>query len=104
MELRTIRQARGWTLADLAIATGLSASYLSRVERGTRLLSTEARVRVARALRLTVTEAEQVYEIGGEARVVPFAGPGPGTTVSVEEVREALAVIGIDLITGGEAA
>lgn len=64
MRLRTVRQARGWTLPDLAIATGLSASYLSRVERGERSLSPEARVRLARALTLSRDEAARIDEVG----------------------------------------
>lgn len=97
MRLRTVREARGWTLPDLAIATGLSASYLSRVERSERSLSPEARIRIARALRLSVTEAGEVDEIG----TVPDSAPTG--VVTVEEVAQALAHIGIDLYAGAGA-
>lgn len=54
--LRTLRQARGWTLDDLAARTHLGASTISRVETGQRRLALDQMVTLARALGVTVDE------------------------------------------------
>lgn len=97
MRLRTIREARGWTLPDLAVATGLSVGFLSRVERDERSLSTEARVRVARAFRLTPAQAAEVPELGLEAAT------RIGVVVSPEEVGAMLTEIAERLRDAGGA-
>lgn len=54
--LRTLRQARGWTLDDLAARSHVSASTISRIETGQRRLALDQLVVLARALDATVDE------------------------------------------------
>ena len=54
--LRTLRQARGWTLDDLAARAHIGASTISRVETGRRRLALDQMVTLARALGVTVDE------------------------------------------------
>jgi transcriptional regulator with XRE-family HTH domain len=54
--LREWRERQGWTLADVSGLTGLSRSYLSRVERGLRDPSPDTKVQLARRLGAAVTE------------------------------------------------
>ncbi|SDQ19164.1 helix-turn-helix domain-containing protein [Quadrisphaera sp. DSM 44207] len=54
--LRTLRQARGWTLDDLAARAHLGASTISRIETGQRRLAVDQLVTLARALDVTVDE------------------------------------------------
>lgn len=54
--LRTLRQARGWTLDDLAARAHIGASTISRVETGQRRLALDQMVTLARALGVTVDE------------------------------------------------
>ena len=48
--LRQWRKQQGWSLTELSGLTGLSRSYLSRVERGQRSPSAATKVLVARKL------------------------------------------------------
>ena len=54
--LRTLRQARGWTLDDLAARAHVGASTISRIETGQRRLAVDQLVTLARALGTTVDE------------------------------------------------
>jgi transcriptional regulator with XRE-family HTH domain len=54
--LRTLRQARGWTLDDLAQRAHLGASTISRIETGQRRLALDQLVTLARALGTTVDD------------------------------------------------
>jgi transcriptional regulator with XRE-family HTH domain len=54
--LRTLRQARGWTIEDLARRSHISASTISRLETGGRRLAVDQLVLLARALDTTVEE------------------------------------------------
>lgn len=54
--LRTLRQARGWTLDDLAARAQLGASTISRIETGQRRLALDQLVTLARALGVTVDD------------------------------------------------
>lgn len=54
--LRTLRQARGWSLDELARRTHIGASTLSRLETGGRRLAIDHLVALARALDTTVDE------------------------------------------------
>lgn len=51
--LRTLRQARGWTLEDLAERAHLGASTISRIETGQRRLAVDQLVCLVRALGVT---------------------------------------------------
>lgn len=54
--LRALRQARGWTLEDLAARAHLGASTISRIETGQRRLAVDQLVTLARALGITVDD------------------------------------------------
>ena len=54
--LRTLRQARGWTLDDLASRANIGASTISRIETGHRRLAVDNLADLARALETTVDE------------------------------------------------
>ncbi|MGY4708075.1 helix-turn-helix domain-containing protein [Mycolicibacterium sp. CBM1] len=54
--VRAVRQRRGLTLDELASATGLTKSYLSKVERGQSTPSIAAAMKVARALDVDVAQ------------------------------------------------
>jgi transcriptional regulator with XRE-family HTH domain len=54
--LRTLRQARGWTLDELARRANMGPSTISRLETGRRRLAIDHLVTLARALDTTVDE------------------------------------------------
>jgi transcriptional regulator with XRE-family HTH domain len=54
--LRSLRQARGWSLDELARRTNLSPSTLSRLETGRRRMAIDQLATLARALDTTVDE------------------------------------------------
>ena len=54
--LRAVRQQRGMTLEELAAATGLTKSYLSKVERQRSTPSIAVAIKVARALDIDVAQ------------------------------------------------
>jgi transcriptional regulator with XRE-family HTH domain len=54
-ELRELRRARSMTLAELALASGLSVGHLSQIERGVSQPSVKALQSLARALGVTVS-------------------------------------------------
>lgn len=54
--LRTLRQARGWTIEELARRSNIGPSTISRLETGQRRLAVDHLVVMARALDTTVDE------------------------------------------------
>lgn len=54
--LRTLRQARGWTLDDLAERAHVGASTISRIETGQRRLAVDQLVTLTRALGISVDD------------------------------------------------
>ncbi len=54
--LRTLRQAHGWTLDDLASRSHVGASTISRIETGERRLALDQLVTLAQALGVTVDD------------------------------------------------
>src|SRR3990172_9054750 len=54
--LRTLRQARGWTIDELARRSNIGPSTISRLETGRRRLAVDHLVILARALDTTVDE------------------------------------------------
>ena len=109
-QIRRVRKARDLTLEELAERTGLSTSFLSRMESAKRGLKLENAFRVAKALGVDVNEitdefhAEDIAAIermigrvgaggragGGRARGGDVAlleirgGMGPGSTLAIE--------------------
>ena len=51
--LRSLRKAQHLTQQDLARRTGLSASFLGHIERGSRVLSVETLLRLCQAMNTT---------------------------------------------------
>jgi transcriptional regulator with XRE-family HTH domain len=84
--IRKLRLARGWTLAQLAEASGIPLSTLSRVELGQNALNYEKLVRLARALEIDL-DAFMSREAGTAApaatgrRTVIRAGEGGSVRV-----------------------
>lgn len=72
--LRKMRKERGWTLEDLAGRTGLSKSYLSRIESGEAEPSLAALFGAARAHGISFSS---LFEPEAEDRVVTRAGSNP---------------------------
>lgn len=68
--LRTLRQARGSTLADLAATTGISVSTLSRLESGRRRPTLELLLPLARAHQIPLDELVDAPDTG-DPRVRP---------------------------------
>jgi len=60
--IRAARKAAGITLEQLAEASGISTSYLSRIEAAKRGLSMEAAVAIAGALRVAVNEITDEFD------------------------------------------
>ncbi|OBJ45484.1 DNA-binding protein [Mycolicibacterium mucogenicum] len=54
--LRAVRQQRGMTLEELAAGTGLTKSYLSKVERGQSIPSIAAALKISRTLDVDVAQ------------------------------------------------
>lgn len=77
--LRTLRQARGWSLDELSRRTNIGASTLSRLETGGRRIAVDHLVALARALDTTVDE---LLVAGEEEDVVisPRRDQASGTT------------------------
>ena len=54
--LRQLRLAAGWTQEQLAEAAGITTTYTSDLERGTKVPSLTIVLRISRALRVSVPE------------------------------------------------
>lgn len=78
--LRHIRTSRGATLADLAAATGISKSTLSRLESGLRRPSLELLLPIARAHRVPLDELVGAPPVG-DPRIRPVPVRRNGMTV-----------------------
>jgi len=59
-----VRTARGWTVREAEIVTGMAFSTLAKAERGERTLTGEERVRLVRAFGLSRDEAREIAEFG----------------------------------------
>lgn len=60
--LREFRERQGWTLAEASGLTGLSAAYLSLIERNLREPSPPMKVQIARGVGASVAELFPVRE------------------------------------------
>lgn len=56
LKLRSLRQARGWSLSELAERSGMSISYLSEIEKGKKYPKPEKVLRLAEALGVAFDE------------------------------------------------
>ncbi|MDX2265405.1 MAG: helix-turn-helix transcriptional regulator [Hyphomicrobiales bacterium] len=73
--LRQIRKDRGVTLEKLAETTGLSVTYLSRVETGKRGITLEGLEKVAQALSVSVNDIIPAGVLGMAEDAQPFLPP-----------------------------
>lgn len=78
--LRALRQARGWTLDDLAARAHLGASTISRIETGQRRLAVDQLATLARALEITVDELLAADD-GGDVVIRPTSRGDAGGAV-----------------------
>ena len=104
LQLRQLRDDRGWTLESLAAATDLSVPYLSRLESGQRQPSLAALLTLAGVYGLTVSELLGERELAApgvvraaEAPVPPLDGLGlqaltaPGSAPGLTAMRVVVA-------------
>ncbi|MHA3024072.1 helix-turn-helix domain-containing protein [Mycobacterium sp. BMJ-28] len=75
--LRAVRTQHGMTLDDLAAETGLTKSYLSKVERGQSTPSIAAALKIARALDVDVA---QLFSDDASATSITVERAAAGTT------------------------
>jgi transcriptional regulator with XRE-family HTH domain len=74
--LRSIRHAKGWTLADVSRVTGLTVSTLSKVENGKMSLSYDKMVRIATGLGIDIGVLFAAPVADKPANVSEFAPSG----------------------------
>lgn len=67
-KLRSLRKARGFTQADLALRLGLGQGSYSRVENGASSLSAEQFLEVLRIFNVSATEFQPSVEPGGDVQ------------------------------------
>lgn len=79
LRIRTLRQARGWSLEALATRAGLTISTLSRIETGNRRIAVDQLIALARALETTLDELT-APEDAGEIIIRPQPVAVPGMT------------------------
>lgn len=60
--IRSVRKAKALTLEEMAEETGISTSYLSRIESGGRGLSLESVIKIARFLRVEPEELTDEFD------------------------------------------
>lgn len=78
LRLREIRSRQGLQLPGAAAATGLSAAYLSELERGRKLATLETLLTIAAAYGMLVTDVlDGVYPFGSTARPSSVPEPPP---------------------------
>jgi transcriptional regulator with XRE-family HTH domain len=91
LEIRKLRKARGKTLAELALATGRSTSFISQLERGRTEISISDLKRVAHTLGVPLgwffmSEAKPPAEVGRVVRAGARRRLGTVTDGLVEEL------------------
>ncbi|WP_321813145.1 MULTISPECIES: XRE family transcriptional regulator [unclassified Paraburkholderia] len=91
MEIRNLRKARSKTLAELALATGRSISFMSQLERGRAEMSISDLKRVAQTLGVPLgwffgAESKPAAEVGRIVRAASRRRLGDATDGIVEEL------------------
>ncbi len=89
-KMKEFRQARDWSLAELAKRTGVALSSLSRIETGKMTGTLESHLKVARALGVRLSELYASMDVPGPAVELKRAedssdqiGVGKGAALSV---------------------
>jgi transcriptional regulator with XRE-family HTH domain len=67
--LRQLRLAAGWTQEQFAEAAGITTTYTSDLERGTKVPSLTILLRVSRAFKVSVSELLRDFTIDGVRRM-----------------------------------
>lgn len=104
--IREVRKSKHLTLEELAEATGISTSYLSRIEAGSRELSLENAVRVARALQsdvLDLTNEFSAEDVEAASRM-DLGRSAPGTTGDIPNltIHAGMGGGGLEQVEGAE--
>lgn len=84
--LRGLRGSRGQSLQDVATGTGVTVSFLSRLERGQTGVTVETLRRIAGFWQLEIVDLFD-RQAGPKPHVVP-AGTGPGLQVDSSRLRQ----------------
>lgn len=97
IRLKLLRKKLGMTLEMLAEKTGMTKSYLSKVERGLNTPSIAAALKLARALNVNVEELFAEEQVGqsryslvrhGERQALVGDGQGPGYAALTSQVGQ----------------
>jgi transcriptional regulator with XRE-family HTH domain len=95
--VRRLRELKGFTLEHLADRTGLTKSYLSKVERGVSVPSVAAALKLADAFEVNVGDLfgvsapEKDYVVVRKDQRKPFTRPGQKSAARLEAVTPGLA-------------
>ncbi|KKI77022.1 DNA-binding protein [Burkholderia pseudomallei] len=87
IRLKLLRKQKGWTLDVLAEATGLTKSYLSKVERGLSVPSIAVALKLSKALQVDV---EKLFSEGRDRELITVTRASERTSMgraSSERVR-----------------
>lgn len=103
--IREVRKSKHLTLDDLAEATGISTSYLSRIEAGGRELSLENAVRIARALQCEVGDFTSEFssdDVDAAQQLDLSAVPRPNGDIPNLTIHAGMGHGGLEQVEGGE--
>ena len=67
--VRQLRHAAGWTQEELAEAAGITTTYTSDLERGTKVPSLTIVLRISRAFRISVGELLRDFSVDAVRRM-----------------------------------
>lgn len=67
--MRQLRQAAGWTQEQLAEAAGITTTYTSDLERGTKVPSLTVVLRISRAFRMSVADLLKDFTVDAVRRM-----------------------------------
>lgn len=67
--VRQLRLAAGWTQEQLAEAAGITTTYTSDLERGTKVPSLTIALRISRAFRVSVAELLKDFSVDAVRRM-----------------------------------
>ena len=92
--IREVRRSKDVTLEALAEETGISTSYLSRIEGGSRKASLENLIRIARALSAEPEELSDEFDMDDleRAKALPLSRPSGAGDVANLNIRAGLGV------------
>ena len=74
--VRTLRKQRGWTLEQLAAASGVSRSMLSQIERGSANPTLGVATRIAQAFGMGLGDLVEPFQTSRRIELIRAASPG----------------------------